>query len=294
MLFLDDELEAEYKRWLAKVPDDPYATKATVGLHDVLRAHFLILDFFAYENAGEGIGGIGPKSLDLLQSAVYRQFVSYDGRDKWPTPFEKAATLLFGIVKNHPFHDANKRTGFLTTLLFLEQIGRIPRIKQREFEDFVVEIADDQLDNYPRFRDLATKVEDPEVQFIADFLKRNTRDVDHKSYTVTFHELSQILRRHGFDLVSPKGNYIDIARIERVDDGTARPHGSDRIETKLAQIGFPGWKKQVNRGALKTVRDRTGLTPENGHDSKTFFQGADPVNALIDAYAKPLKRLANR
>jgi death-on-curing protein len=294
MLFFDTGLECEYKRWLALVPDDPYASKATVGLHDVLRAHFLILDFFSEEVAGEGIGGIGPKSLDLLQSAVYRQFVSFDGKDKWPTSFEKAATLLFGIVKNHPFHDANKRTGFLTTLLFLEQMGRAPRIKQRQIEDFVVEIADDQLKKYPRYRELIGVVQDPEVQFIADFLKRNTRDVDHRSYTVTFQELQQILKPHGFELLNPKGNYIDVARVEEREAGDVGPHRSTRVETKLAQIGFPGWKKQVTKGALKTVRECTGLTPANGFDSKAFFQGADPVNSLIDTYSQPLRRLANR
>ena len=294
MLFLDKALEAEYQRWLAKVPDDPYATRSTVGLHDVLRAHFLILDYFSTEAGGEGVGGVGPKSLDLLQSAVYRQFVSYDGRDKWQTDYEKAATLLFGIVKNHPFHDANKRTGFLTTLLFLNQFGRVHRIKQREFEDFVVEVADDQLKKYPRFRELQQKVEDPEVQFIADFLKRSSRDIDNRSYVVTFHELNQILKPHGFELSNPKGNFIDIVKLEDRQDGSFGPHHSKVIETKLTQIGFPGWKKQVSRGDIRTVREATGLTSAEGYDSKTFFQGADPVHALIDTYAVPLRRLANR
>lgn len=294
MLFLDSSVEAEYHRWIAKVPEDPYATKSTIGLHDVLRAHFLIIDYFSTEAGGEGVGGIGPKSLDLLQSAVYRQFVSFDGKDKWQTAYEKAATLLFGIVKNHPFHDANKRTGFLTTLLFLHRIGRIPRIDQRKFEDFVVDVADDQLQKYPRFRDLSEKVQDPEVQFIADFLKRNSRDIDNRSYFVTFHELNQILKRHGFELVNPRGNFIDVVQISQREDGMFGPHHSTRIETKLTSIGFPGWKKQVSIGDIKLVRDATNLTPAKGFDSKTFFQGADPVHALIDTYAEPLRRLANR
>jgi len=295
MLFYDTNLEREYKRWAVIVgDDDPYHSKNTIGIHDVLRSHFLILDFFSLEKQGEGVGGVGPKDLNMLHSAVYRQFVSLGGKEKWPTPFEKCATLMFGIVKDHPFHDANKRTGFLTTLLFLERLGRIPTIKQKEFEDFVVEVADDQLPKYARYREMKASLQDPEVQFIADFLKRNTRALDHQTYTVTFHELNQILKGYGFELSAPKGNYIDVVEVEYRPKYLGLIGPKVRSERRLAQVGFPGWKRQVTRGALKTIRDVTRLTAQNGYDSKTFFQGADPLHKLIDTYAEPLRRLANR
>lgn len=293
MDFLNTEVEKEYLRWSGLVGgNDPYTSKETVGLHQVLKAHFLIVDFFAQE--GGGVGGVGPKSVDLLHSAIYRQFVSYGGKDKWATPLEKCATLLFGLVKDHPFHDANKRTAFLVTLLQLERLGRMPRIKQREFEDFVVEVADNQLQKYARFREGRDEENDPEIRFIADFLKRNTRDIDRRSYTVTFHELNQIIKKHGFELVSPSGNFINLVQVEFKPKILGILGPKIRRETRLAQIGFPGWKKQVGKGALKTVRDATHLTPEKGYDSKTFFQGADPLHVLIDTYSEPLRRLADR
>jgi death-on-curing protein len=36
-----------------------------------------------------------------------------------PTMFELAASYAFGIVKNHPFIDGNKRTGFMAAYTFL-------------------------------------------------------------------------------------------------------------------------------------------------------------------------------
>lgn len=295
MDFLNSNVEKEYLRWVAIVGNnDPYAAKDTVGLHDVLKAHFLIIDFFAHEGGNEGVGGVGPKSTDLLHSAIYRQFVSFGGRDKWSTPIDKCATLLFGLVKDHPFHDANKRTAFLVTLLQLERLGRTPRIKQREFEDFVVEIADNKLDRYARFREARDEEGDPEIRFIADYLKRNTREVDKRSYTVTYHQLNQIIKKYGFELVSPSGNYINLVQVEYKPKFLGILGPAARRETRLAQIGFPGWKKQVGKGALKTVREATRLTHENGYDSRTFFQGADPVHVLIDIYAEPLRRLADR
>jgi death-on-curing protein len=39
------------------------------------------------------------------------------------TPGELAAAYTFGIVKNHPFVDGNKRTGFLAAYAFLGKNG---------------------------------------------------------------------------------------------------------------------------------------------------------------------------
>ena len=41
-----------------------------------------------------------------------------------PTLFDLAASYAFGIVKNHPFIDGNKRTGFVVAVTFLELNGR--------------------------------------------------------------------------------------------------------------------------------------------------------------------------
>ena len=56
---------------------------------------------------------------DLLESALARpqQLFSY-GK---PTMAEMAAAYVFGIVKNHPFLDGNKRTGFMLGAGFLER-----------------------------------------------------------------------------------------------------------------------------------------------------------------------------
>jgi len=40
-----------------------------------------------------------------------------------PTVFDLAASYGFGLVKNHPFIDGNKRVGFIVSVLFLELNG---------------------------------------------------------------------------------------------------------------------------------------------------------------------------
>lgn len=292
VLFDNDRVMGEYHRWMQHFGvDDPYHSDATVGLADVLRAHFLIADYFYSKDTG--LGGLGPRDPSLLHSAIYRQFVSFGGVDKWVTPFERAATLLYGVISDHPFHDANKRTGLLVLLLFWRKMNRTPTIGQRELEDFAVEIADGKLNKYPRYRDLIKKSSDPEVMFIADFLKRKSRKLDSQYYTITYRELDRRLSDFGYGLVNPSGNYIDVVRLKQ----RRKLFGfGDResINVKIAQVGFPGWKSQVGQGAISTIRREAKLTAEYGFDSKTFYEGADPVQSLIAEYAEPLERLAYR
>lgn len=259
---------------------------------DVLRAHFLIANHFYLE--GEGLGGIGPKSIPLLLSAVDRQFVGYGGTPKWTDRFDICATLFFGLIKNHAFHDANKRTAFLSVLFLLYRFGWCPSVPETEFEDFTVEISDNLLSKYARYKDLVKNGDpDPEVRFISWYLRRNTRQVDKSQYSVTFRELKVILNRYGFDLRHPSGNHINVVRLEK----RRRFFGLgalEEFETRVCQIGFPRWTAEVGRSALKTVREATNLSARDGVDSAAFFKGLDPMQSLIASYNKPLMSLANR
>lgn len=292
VVFTNEAIDQEYKRWSSQVDDDEqYDTQETVGLLDVLRAHFLIADYFYGREAG--LGGIGPRDLNLLHSAVYRQFVAYGGTNKWKTGYEKAATLVFGLVTDHPFHDANKRTGLLTYLFALHKMNRQPTNGQRELEDFMVEVAERTLTKYRRMQDLLKREDDADVLFIADYIKRNSRERDSRYYTITYNELDRRLRDFGYCLSNPHKNYIDICRKETYREFGLFGKRHERL-VMVAQVGFPSWKSQVGKGAIATIRRATKLTPEHGIDSATFYRGADPLNTLIAQYEAPLQRLAFR
>lgn len=66
-------------------------------------------------------GADGLRDDALLRSALGRPLnhVSYGS----PDVIELAAIYAAGIVKNHPFVDGNKRTGFVVGVLFLELNG---------------------------------------------------------------------------------------------------------------------------------------------------------------------------
>lgn len=61
--------------------------------------------------------------LGLADSAVARPHASFGGEEFYPTVGAKAATLLFGVARNHAFIDGNKRVAVLATLQFLNMNG---------------------------------------------------------------------------------------------------------------------------------------------------------------------------
>jgi death-on-curing protein len=63
------------------------------------------------------------RDLGLLDSAAHRPMASAFGRDAYPDLVTKAAALLDSLVRNHPFIDGNKRSGWVATVTFCELNG---------------------------------------------------------------------------------------------------------------------------------------------------------------------------
>jgi prophage maintenance system killer protein len=271
-----------------------------VTIEDALKAHVLLIDSFR-EGNGEGVGGIGPRSMSLLASAIDRQYVGLGSVRKWPDIYHWTATAFFGMVKNHPFHDGNKRTGLLLALWQLHRAQRIPIVSESKFERLAVAIAASNHDEEDgrRFMSFTKKYDRPDadVHYIADRFRKWTRNQDKEYYVVSFLELDRLLRKFGFRLGEPSNNYIDVIRTEtkhRFEIGGLKLGRKMQVETKIQNIGFPSWKKEVGLSTINKVRRATGLTHENGIDSKVFFKDLDPMQSLIDVYYEPLRRLADK
>jgi death-on-curing protein len=285
-----DDIAAEYNRIVGQLGEDSEVPGPAVSAHTVLKAHFQVMDFFA--DKPEGIGGIGPKSLHLLHSAVARQHAGFGSTRKWNDLFEIAATLFYGIIKDHVFHDANKRTALLTALFQLDRSGRTPEVAQKDFEVLAVRVAKDRLDEYPAYTSFSGR-DDPEVRFIARQFRRMTREIDNRQYTITFRELDTILHKFGARLSVASGNHIDV--LKTVDE-PAGFFGTrvKTVEKRIGQVGFKDWGSQVLPSDLKKVRGMLNLTPEYKCDSQVFFRGVDPMQSLVREYAGPLQRLATK
>jgi death-on-curing protein len=83
----------------------------------------------------------GVKDHSLLDSAVHRPQQSLFGEDAYPTLLDKAAALLESLVKNHCFHNGNKRTAYLVVKSFLLVNGYHLQMERSYAVEFIVDIA---------------------------------------------------------------------------------------------------------------------------------------------------------
>src|ERR1035437_9582783 len=87
-------------------------------------------------------GAVGVRDQGLLESALARPCQHYASHDI----VETAALYSSGIVRNHPFVDGNKRTGFVTGILFLELNGFDFKASEEDATQAVMGLAAGTLD----------------------------------------------------------------------------------------------------------------------------------------------------
>ena len=90
-------------------------------------------------------GGIpGIRDDGLLSSALTRPKQKANYGD--PSLFDLAAAYAYGIIRNHPFVDGNKRTGFLVAYVFLNINGWDLRSSEVEAVTTVMDLAAGEMD----------------------------------------------------------------------------------------------------------------------------------------------------
>ena len=65
----------------------------------------------------------GVRDEGLLASALAQPFQSFDGIELYPTDEAKACRYAYGIIKDHPFVDGNKRTATALMGAYLRMSG---------------------------------------------------------------------------------------------------------------------------------------------------------------------------
>jgi death on curing protein len=93
------------------------------------------LEYLHDESLKEHGGAEGLRDSGLLDSALARaqNLFAYEGQTD---PCRLAAAYAFGIAKNHPFVDGNKRAAFIAAGLFLRMNGK--RLKADKAEAVLV------------------------------------------------------------------------------------------------------------------------------------------------------------
>lgn len=96
-----------------------------------------------YNKMASATGGtVGIRDEGMLESALEAPYQGFGGIELYPTIFEKAARLGYGLTANHPFVDGNKRIGVYAMLVFLETNGISLNIDDDEIVNISLKIAD--------------------------------------------------------------------------------------------------------------------------------------------------------
>lgn len=104
----------------------------------------VIVDAMHNDQLHEHGGLPGIRDENVLESALARprQKWHYAGNTAVPT---LAAAYGFGLVKNHPYRDGNKRIGFLAMMTFLGMNGHVFAATDAEVVAEIVALADGRV-----------------------------------------------------------------------------------------------------------------------------------------------------
>lgn len=91
-------------------------------------------------------GAEGVRDLALLESALGRP-KNIHAYDEQADVVRLAAAYTVGIVRNHPFVDGNKRTGFVVGVLFLELNGFLFTATEEAATQAVLAVAAGTMDD---------------------------------------------------------------------------------------------------------------------------------------------------
>jgi len=102
-------------------------------IEDILLLHHLSIEEYG--------GSHGIRDEQLLLSAIARPYQTFDGRELYTRPIEKAAALCESLIVNHPFVDGNKRIRLLATLALLKNHDIETDVSGEDLYNFIISIS---------------------------------------------------------------------------------------------------------------------------------------------------------
>lgn len=102
----------------------------------VVRLHKVLI-----ETSG---GSSGIRDEGMLDSAVKLPLQTFDYCERFPSILDKATRLAYGLIKNHPFVDGNKRIATHAMLIFLSLNGMMLSYEDEELIDIILKVASSQ------------------------------------------------------------------------------------------------------------------------------------------------------
>jgi death on curing protein len=101
-------------------------------------AHSLAKEMMRFDKP---IPDFGTRYPNILESCLAVPFQTFDKKSLYSNFSDKASILFYLMIKNHPFHNGNKRVAVTTLLVFLAISKRWIKADVRSLYQFAVDIA---------------------------------------------------------------------------------------------------------------------------------------------------------
>lgn len=288
MKYLPDTLKKLYQQDISKITDIKDLQHPYINISDALKAHYILADYFldmtANQHKEEML--VGLKDDNLLASAIGRQIVSFNGKNKYNNGLDICATLFYGMVKDHAFFDGNKRTSLLLLLYQMQLFGYYPKSEFRQFENLALNVASNQLST--RYKNIWKKFQkqgDAEVKTIAYLIRRLSIKKDTSYHmNITMKAFCEQLKEVGVEY-KIDGSKVKFTRKKRFSIHNIFAHKNYQYT-----INFYGESRVVEAGAARDTFNALGLKNDFASFAQ-FANGEEPLYKIINKFEEPLRRL---
>ena len=248
-------------------------------VHEVNGIHNALVDDFA--RTADPIDPPGVRSEHLIESAVFRPQTGLAEILKYPTVETSAAALLCALIHDHPFHNGNKRTALVSTLVFLDENGLVLTCSEDQLFRFVLLVAKHKVAKDRRYYS-----SDYETLAVAEQLYKWSRVVRKAERTMTFLKLRPILE--GYDCTVS----IKSGRAVVVREAPQRPRRFFSRRQLRSDVPYRDDGTDLPLSVIKKVRRDLELDHEHGYDEIDFYSKKPlRIDGFIAKYRKTLVRL---
>lgn len=268
----------------------------TLTTDEVLELHNILCQNYELLPEMEPISPPGIKDKNMLESAVSRQLVGSGTYYKYSDIYLNCATLVFGLVKNHSFHNGNKRIGFLALIKHLYLNGNVlrPNLQHKEIFELLRLLASSSLivhaeqyfkSFYKQYRK-AIWSDELQIQYLALWLRSNTehKNTKIKLKSIATNELERLIKMKGLKC-SFSGKYLTILRPNTILQEILwkKPFKKDY----LVKDG-----RNVSLTMVEQIRRDFQIAFQDGVDNSSFYNEDDFISSEIIAYKRIIYKLA--
>jgi death-on-curing family protein len=268
----------------------------TLTTEEILELHTILCDNYKLLPEMEPVSPPGVKNQTMLESAVSRQLVGSADYYKYPDVYSNCATLVFGLVKNHSFHNGNKRIGFLAMLKHLYVNGNVlsPNVQHREIFELLRCLADKSLKShaeiyFKHFFKTYKRIEwsdDLQIRYLSSWLRSSTehKNTKIKRSSLSVNELERLLKAKNLS-TKFSGKYLTVVRPNSFFQEILwkKPYKKEY----LIKDG-----RNVSLNHIEQIRRDFEISFADGVDNSSFYNGEDFLSREIVAYKKIIYKLA--